>query len=198
MPRLGPPAIALVCLLALSACTPRDILMGGGAAVGTAAMQERGMRGAASDYNLRLLINDAWFKASLDLYQRVSLLISQGRIVLIGRVPDEAMRLRAESLAQTAAGRAVTNRISVGPDIGLQRRLEDDALSARLEATLTFDRDVSALNYDVETRDGVVYLIGEARSESEQRRVIYLAHRLPGIRAVESFIALPAQALEIP
>lgn len=195
MPHHRTAAVIILCL-GVAACTPRDMLMGSGAAVGTAAMQERGLRGAANDYNTRLLINDAWFKHSLEMYQRVSLLISQRRVVIIGRVPDESIRLKAEQLAAQASGQKIVNRITVGPDISLQRRLEDDALSARLEGTLMFDRDVAAINYDVETRDGVVYLIGEARSDSESRRVAHLASQLPGIRAVENYIALPRAGME--
>lgn len=180
--------LGLALLLVLAACTPRDLFFSGAATTGTAAMQERGIKGASDDYGLRLAISEAWFQNSVDLFQRCSLMISKGRVVMIGRVPTESMRQTAESLAHGVGATRLANRITVGPDIPLGRRLNDTAISARLDGILTFDRDVSAINYDVETRDGILYVIGEAGSESERRRVHYLASYLPGVIRVESYI----------
>jgi osmotically-inducible protein OsmY len=189
MPRY--PTASLLILLALTACTPRDLVMGGGAALGTASMQERGIRGAVSDYNLRLLINDAWFKSSLDLYSRASLMISNGKIILIGRVPREELRTNAETLAHEATGHTIINRMTVGDDFGFTQSLTDKTTSARLRAALTFDRDVNALNFDIATINGVVYLVGEAQNEREERRVRYLASTIPTVLSVESYIHIP-------
>ncbi len=191
MPRSCSTSALIVLLISLTACGPRDLLLGTGAAVGTASLQERGLRGAASDYGLRLAINDAWFKASLDLYERASLMISNGRVVMIGRVPSEELRIRAHALAETAARRPVINRLTVGDDLGFQRELADKSISLQLQSALTFDRDVNAVNYDVATVNGVVYLIGEAQNEREERRVRYLATTISGVQAVESFIQVP-------
>jgi len=186
-------ASAVILLLALTGCTPRDFVMGAGAGVGTAAMQERGLEGATSDYNLRLLLNDAFFKDSLTLYQRVSFLISNGRIVMVGRVNTPMQKEHATILADRVTKRAVLNRLTVGDDLSWTQKLADDSASAQLRGTLIFDRDVSAINYDMITRGGVMYIIGESRSESESRRVRYLAEHISGIDSVETFFALPQQ-----
>ncbi len=175
-------------LVVLSACTPRDLLMGVGGSAGIASMQERGIDGALSDYQLRLAINDAWFKSSLQLYERASLLISKQRVVIIGRVPTQELKELAETLAKQAGATNIANRLTIGPDIAFGQRLEDDSIALRLEGTYTFDRDVKALNYDVETKDGTVYVIGEAASARERQRVIYLARWFPGVKAVEAYI----------
>lgn len=182
-------------LLALPACTPREMLMGVGGAAGTATMQERGLRGAMSDYQLRLAINESWFHHSLQLYERASLMISRGRVVIIGRVPSTELRELAETLARQAGAVYIANRLTVGPDIAFGQRLEDDSISLRLEGTYTFDRDVKALNYDVETKDGTVYVIGEAASARERQRVIYLARWFPGVKAVEAYIEVAENSL---
>lgn len=190
MPRFYSPGLLIVLLL-LAGCGPRDVLLGTGVAAGTAGMQERGVSGAMSDYNLRLLINDAWFKASLELYQRASLMISNGKIVIIGRIPTEAMRMQAQSLAEKAAGRSVINRLQVGDDLTFGQGLSDKGITAQVRAKLTFDRDVNALNFDVATVNGIVYLVGEAESTREERRVRYLASTVGGVVSLESHIHVP-------
>lgn len=186
--RSAPALISLLLALLLTACAPRDLLLSGGGAVGVASMQERGVSGALSDYQLRLAINEAWFHASLQLYGRASLMISEGRVVIIGRVPTQQLVDLASQLAVAAGAHEPVNRMTVGPDFPFVQRLEDDSISLRLEGTYTFDRDVRALNYDVETKDGTVYLIGEAASDREKRRVIWLAKNFPGVRDVESYV----------
>lgn len=178
----------LIFLTALAACTPRDLLFTGGAAAGTASMQERGLSGALSDYQLRLAINESWFHHSLQLYERASLMISKGRVVIIGRVPSEELKALASELAIKAGAVNPLNRLTIGPDLALGVRLTDESISLRLEGVYTFDRDVKALNYDVETKDGTVYVIGEAASMRERQRVMYLARYFPGVKTVEAFI----------
>ncbi len=175
-------------LLLLTACTPRDFLLGAGGAAGTASMQERGLSGALTDYQLRLAINESWFHHSIQLYERASLMISKGRVVIIGRVPSQELKTLAEELAIKAGAVNPVNRLTIGPDRSLGTRLADESISLRLEGVYTFDRDVKALNYDVETNDGTVYVIGEAESTRERQRVMYLARYFPGVKSVEAFI----------
>jgi len=175
-------------LLLLTACTPRDLLLGAGGAAGTASMQERGISGALTDYQLRLAINESWFHHSIQLYERASLMISKGRVVIIGRVPSQELKTLAQELAVKAGAVNPQNRLTIGPDRSLGTRLADESISLRLEGVYTFDRDVKALNYDVETNDGTVYVIGEAESTRERQRVMYLARYFPGVKSVEAFI----------
>lgn len=183
--------LALITLALLGGCGPRDLLLGTGAAVGTAAMQERGLDGATSDTGLRLAINDAWFKASMDLYGRCGLMISKGQVVITGRVPDTAMKQRAEALARLAGAREVINEITVGPDFPFMTGMTDRMIASQLRGTLTFDRDVSGINYAMAVNDGVVVLTGVAKSEAELRRVTFLASTIAHVRLVKSFVQVP-------
>lgn len=178
-------------LLLTPACTSRDLVFNGGGTVGEAALQERGIAGAARDYNLRLAINNAWFQSSVELFRRASLLISRGDVVIVGRVPDALMRAQAEQLARSAGALSVQNALTVGPDLSWGTTLQDQIISNRLELALTLDEDVSALNYQILTRDGVVYLAGEARDSAEFDQVHRVAASVPDVRKVESYVHAP-------
>lgn len=173
---------------ALSGCTGRGLVLGGATALGTSAYQERGVSGALNDYGLRIAINEAWFQHNIEMYRDIDLLISSSRVVLIGRVPDPLQQVMAEQLAREAGAMRLVNRIEVGPEVSLWQQMQDSWLTTRLEMALSFDEDVNGLNYAVETIDGVVYVIGEAISEQEARRVQFLASILPGVRKVETYI----------
>lgn len=178
----------LILMGALSGCTGRGLVLGGATALGTSAYQERGVSGALNDYGLRIAINEAWFQHNIEMYRDIDLLISSSRVVLIGRVPDPLQQVMAEQLAREAGAMRLVNRIEVGPEVSLWQQMQDSWLTTRLEMALSFDEDVNGLNYAVETIDGVVYVIGEAISEQEARRVQFLASTLPGVRKVETYI----------
>ncbi len=180
-----------VALLTSSACTSRDLFFNGGGTLGEAVLQERGVSGATSDYKLRLAINNAWLQSSVELFRRANLLVSRGDVVIVGRVPDALTKLQAGQLAQEAGALSVHNALTVGPDLSWETFLQDQIISNQLEMSLTFDSDVSALNYQILTRDGIVYLAGEARDGEEFDRVHALAADVPNVRKVESYVHGP-------
>ena len=49
-------------MFSLAACTPAGVAVGAGATVGTAAVDERGIGGTASDVRIRAEINAGWVK----------------------------------------------------------------------------------------------------------------------------------------
>jgi len=186
-------AALVLCLVgALAACGPRSLLLTAGTAAGVGGMQSRGLGGAISDYELKLAINEAWFQHSLRLYEDADFMISEGRVLLIGRVGDDITRLEAADLVKQAGAHEVVNRLTVGPEISVDKSLNDRLIGARLLGDITFDRDVAALNYDIEVVDGVVYLMGIARNEGEVRRVTYLAQQIDGVSKVESYMRVVA------
>ena len=68
---MRPPRLSLLSILAilpLAACVETAVI-GGVAAVGSTALQERGIKGAATDLGIRAQINDAWLRAD-QIYMR--------------------------------------------------------------------------------------------------------------------------------
>ena len=86
--------------------------------------------------------------------------------------------------------RAVYDEIAVGPGETTWEAARDAWISARLRSDLVLDKDVRSMNYDIETVNGSVYLIGSARDHTELARVTHLARYLPGVKRVVSFIEI--------
>lgn len=175
-------------VFATSGCAP--LVVGGAAAtVGTAAAQEKGLQGTASDIAIQAQINDLWFKHSLDLYQRLDMTVDQGRVLLTGRAATPEMRLDAVRLAWQADGvKEVINEMEVADTSSLTDSARDAWISTQLRGKLMFDREISSINYTIDTVNGVVYLMGSARNQAELDRVTGHARSLPHVKRVVSYV----------
>ena len=61
-----------------------------------------------------------------------------------------------------------------------------------MTAKLTFDKDVQAINYIIETENAVVYLLGAAQSRAELDRVLGHARGISRVRDVISHVRIKA------
>jgi osmotically-inducible protein OsmY len=184
-------AAAFVLCLALLApqmgCAPAAV--GGGAAVGVTAAQERGLSGALKDTQIRTEINHLWFQASEALYRKVSLQVQKRRVLLTGVVPDQEMRRRAAELAWQADDVAeVINEIEVDESYGAARFGQDTWISSQLKTKLLLDTKIKSINYSIETAASTIYLIGVARSRAELDRVLDHARNIGGVAEVVSYV----------
>ena len=187
--RLG--AGLAVGLLALAACTPAGVVVGGAASAGVAASEERGIKGAADDAVIRVKINEAWVKEDFDTFIRLNLQIYEGRVLVSGRVPDQAQADKAVQAAWQPDGvREVINEIEISEGGGLNDFANDTLINARLDADLLFDGDVDSINYSTRAVAGTVYLLGVAQDRAELDRVFRIARDVPNVKRVISHVIM--------
>lgn len=173
-----------------SGCTPLGAAVGAGATAGIAASEERGIGGTARDTAIRLEISKLWLDQSVDLYKALELQVYEGRVLLSGQVPTQAMADTAVRLAWQPDGvRNVINEITIGEG-DLTELASDSVTAAKLRAELTFTRDVQAINYSIRVVDGVVYLLGVAQDQAELDRVLRTIRALPGVRGIVNHVLL--------
>ncbi len=190
-PRHRVPAILCAASLLLAACTPTGAVIGAGATAGVAASEERGIRGAVRDAGIRIEINDLWLNAGLEMFNRVSLQIYEGRVLLAGRVPTQKMADEAVRLAwQPDNVREVINEIQVKRGAGIEAFARDALINARLDSQLLFTDGVSSINYSTRAIAGTVYLLGVAQSQAELDLVFRVARNIPDVKAVVSHVLL--------
>ena len=187
--RLVLSALALGALLALSACAP--VVIGGAASTGVALAQERSVGAAVDDVSITFQIKDKMLNQSDELFGRISVDTVEGRVLLAGNVLEPDDRVEAVRIAWQVAGvREVYNEIEVRDRGSVIDYLRDVRISTELRFKLLADRDVSAINYNVETVNGVVFLMGIAQSDAELERVTGHARTIAGVQRVVSFVVL--------
>lgn len=71
-------------------------------------------------------------------------------------------------------------------------KVDDASITAKVNAALAADRELSALRVDVDTRDGVVTLSGPAPTASAKERAAELALKVKGVASVNNQLTIKA------
>ncbi|MDP9195944.1 MAG: BON domain-containing protein [Pseudomonadota bacterium] len=178
---------AAACLFLVSGCVP--VIAGGAAATAVTTSESRGFSGAVSDTQIQAELNDRWFKANVDMYDRLDMTIHKGRVLLTGAAKDEEQRARAVELAWQVNGvKEVYNEIFIDDGRTVLDSANDTWIRTQVSTRLTFDPEVKSQNYFVDTVGGVVYLLGEARDQAELDRALAQANSVSGVQRVVSYV----------
>jgi osmotically-inducible protein OsmY len=183
------PAILLLGISALGGCSSFFLFVA--PTVGVAALQERSIGDAVDDLTIRAELNQIFFEDSVDLLQSVSFNVLEGSVLLKGSVKKQEARLHALELAwQASSVREVINEIQVTDQGGIVNFARDTWISTQLTAEIMFDIDIYAINYSMETINGVIYVVGIARDQAELDKVIGHARRIKFVKKVVSHVIL--------
>ncbi|MDC0034040.1 BON domain-containing protein, partial [Alphaproteobacteria bacterium] len=173
----------------LVGCT--GIVISAGSTIASAAVEERGISGAASDLAIATAITALWIKHDPSLVTDFDTAISEGRVLLTGTVATQKRRLEAVRLAWRAPGvKTIINEIDVRKSDGIGGYARDGWITAQLVSRLSFDRGVNYINYNLETVNQIVYLLGIAQNQTEMDRVVTHARQVRYVRRVVSHIRL--------
>ena len=176
--------LTLVLCLTLAGCSPI------GTAVGVAATTANLVTGV-DDNLIWIGINERLFRKDLNLFQKVSLQVHEGRVLLTGFVQKPEHRVLATELAWQAANvREVDNQIEIGRGLDTGDYAEDAWLIGRLRMKLMADSQVRANNYSIDCIRSTIYLIGVAQDKIELQRVIDHARDIPYVKSVVSRVRL--------
>ncbi|MGH6720025.1 MAG: BON domain-containing protein [Alphaproteobacteria bacterium] len=187
--------LTVAATLLAGACSPAGVIVGGAATAGVVVAQERSVGQAIDDLAIRAEISSYLFEADEKLFIAVGIEVVEARVLLTGHVPTPEDRIQAVRLAWKASGvREVLNEIQVTDKGGLGNYLRDVAIANQLRAELLFDRDIAAINYNVEVVNQVVYLIGIARDQAELDKAIGHARTIPYVEKVVSHVVLKGDA----
>ncbi len=182
------PLLIPLALLAVSGCGPSAVA-GGGASVGVAVAQERSIGGAIDDAVIATQIVSQLYQYDIDLLRQVSAEVVEGRVLLTGSVAKPENRVDAVRLTWQIEGVSeVLNEIQVTDKGGLIDFSLDIWISTQLRTKLLLDKDIKALNYNVETVNGVIYMIGIAQDGVELERVTSHARTIENVQRVISHV----------
>lgn len=185
--RVLPWATILCAALAVGGCT--GAVVGATAAGGVSIAQERTIGQAVDDQVIQAQINSELLQHSELLFAKVDTKIVEGRVLLTGVVPKADDRLAATQLAWKVEGvKEVLNEIEVSDKSSLVDYAKDTWISTQLRAKMLSDREVSDINYSVETVNGAVFLFGISQNDDELKRVTSHARQIRGVTKVVSHV----------
>ena len=173
---------ALLASMFLSSCSA---VVGVGSAVGVVAVQERGVKGGAKDLQIKALIVKDFLARGLKMTTAIGVEVYDGRVLLTGLTKDTDVSDEAVRIAWKTRGvKKVINEIKLEKAGTIADFAHDTWITTKLKSRMTFDKNILALNYLVETVNRSVYLLGVAQDAEELKRVIGHASSIDRVRDV--------------
>lgn len=185
--------LGLALPLGLGGCGP---LVLGGAAVGaTVVAQDRPVGEAVADTKIHASIDRKLFEHNVDIFQQVDISVTEGRVLLTGIVPQPQDRIDAARIAWQADGvQEVINEIEVKDKSSLSDAARDSWITTKLRSKITFDEQISSINYTIDTVNQKIYLSGIAQSQAELDRVVAYARAIDYVRGVIPYVRVKQPA----
>lgn len=178
-------ALVVLSVLPLSGCVVAAVSAVGAGAVAT--VQERSVGTAIDDAGA-----GAEIKAKLISrggYGEVNVKVSDHTALLTGRVQSPEMRVTAEQVAWSSSRvHNVANEIQIESPGGFRANASDAWITTKARTSLTTSRKVRGVNYSIETYNGVVYLMGIARTEAELQEAARRVSLVKGVNQVVSYV----------
>ncbi|MBK8198209.1 MAG: BON domain-containing protein [Acidobacteria bacterium] len=174
-------------------------VVGTAGAVGLTSVQEKTMGEALDDATASNEIKAKLLNESGAKFGEVDVEVSNGLVLLSGRVNDPADRTYAEGIAWSSSrARDVANEIRIEPPGGFMANVSDEIITGRVRSRLIGSSTVKSVNFNIETYDGVVYLMGLARSPEELRAAAEEASVVGGVKQVVSYVRIREAASRPP
>lgn len=185
----APVIAAVTAALLLSGCA--QAVLTAGATAGVAIAQERSLGNAIDDAAINLLIKDKLLDLSGDLFIRVNAKSVEGRVLITGSVNNPEDRVEVSRVTWQVKGvREVYNELEVRDRSGVKDYFRDLRITNELRLRLMGNRNISAINYSVESVNQIIYLMGISKTQAEMNSVVEQARNIKGVEKVVSYILL--------
>lgn len=170
--------------------------IGTAASVGIYAAQDRTIGEGIDDASASQQVKMRLMAADSVAFQEVDVEVANRSLLLSGTAPTDEHRQAAETIARSVRTvDHVYNEIVVGEPSTFVRSAQDELITAQIRARLTASPAVRAINVNIETFHGNVYLMGLARTQTELERAAEIASVVGGVRRVVSFMTVRAPDL---
>ena len=174
-----------------SACA--QVLTGTAAKVITVTKEDRTIGEFVDDALIKTVIKNTYFDQSGNLFFNVDVEVSQGRVLLTGTVENMDLKIEATRIAWGVEDvKTVINEIQISNSDNIFNFADDLVISTKVSGRLILEEEVNSLNYNIETVNKVVYIIGIANSDDEQKKVIDIANDVYGVEGVIDYITVKA------
>lgn len=188
----------LSAVLAVTACGPTIGVASG--AAGVTVAQERTAGTVVDDTTINARINSLYVQEDVNnLFNRVDVQVYEGRVLLTGRVHEqEHSKLAVQKAWQVRGVKEVINELEVSKAaMGPKRVAKDAWITTQVKAKLLANKAVRSLNYNIDTVNGVVYIIGIAQTEDEMRQAMEEARHVKGVDKVVNHVRLKDSPLRV-
>jgi len=157
----------------------------------TAMHANRTVGATLDDTSIQLALNRDMQRGLPGFIRGVGTEVREGRVLIVGTVATPTQRLEASKIAWQIRGvRDVVNELQVESPQGFLSYASDARITNQMRVRLLTANSVAATNYDIETVNSTLYILGIARTKEELEHVAYLAATIAGVKRVVSHALL--------
>ena len=160
----------------------------------TVSNSDRSIGEFVDDVIIKTALKNSYFDQSEKIFFNVDVEVSQGRVLLTGTVDNIDLRIEATRIAWGVKGvQTVINEIQISESDNILNFADDLVISTKVYAKLMLDEEVNSLNYNIETVNKVVYIIGISSSSDEKKKAIDLTKEVFGVEEVVEYITIKSE-----
>ena len=160
----------------------------------TVSNSDRSIGEFVDDVLIKAVLKNSYFDQSEKIFFNVDVEVSQGRVLLTGTVDNIDLRIEATRIAWGVKGvQTVINEIQISESDSILNFADDLVISTKVMAKIMLDEDVNSLNYNIETVNKIVYIIGISGSSDEKQKVIDLSKEVFGVEEVVDYITINSE-----
>ena len=186
-------SISLLFMLILTNCSI-PVATGVATKAVTVSSSDRSIGEYVDDVLIKAILKNSYFDQSEKIFFNVDVEVSQGRVLLTGTVDNIDLRIEATRIAGGVKGvQTVINEIQISESDNILNFADDLVISTKVYAKLMLDEEVNSLNYNIETVNKVVYIIGISSSSDEKKKAINLTKEVFGVEEVVEYITIKSE-----
>ena len=186
-------SISLLFMLILTNCSI-PVATGVATKAVTVSNSDRSIGEYVDDVLIKAILKNSYFDQSEKIFFNVDVEVSQGRVLLTGTVDNIDLRIEATRIAWGVKGvQTVINEIQISESDNILNFADDLVISTKVYEKLMLDEEVNSLNYNIETVNKVVYIIGISSSSDEKKKAIDLTKEVFGVEEVVEYITIKSE-----
>ncbi len=117
--------------------------------------------------------------------------VLDGRIFITGKVDTPEEKLKITKLAwETKGARSVKNDLKIKEKFNFKQSAKDILITSQLRSAIIFNKNIKAVNYNIDTYKKTIYVYGIAETKEEKQELIKEAKSILDVEKVITSILL--------
>lgn len=187
--------ISLSILLIYTGCA--QVAVGGISKSVLVAKEERTVGTFIDDTVIAARLKNLYFNNNEKIFFNVDVEVNEGRILLTGTVETSDIRIEATKLAWGISDVVtVINEIQISDNENILDYADDLVITTKINAKLLINKEINNLNYNIDTVNKIVYVIGIAQNKNELEKVIGIINGVYGVQEVINYVRLKEDTIQ--
>jgi osmotically-inducible protein OsmY len=169
-----------------------EAVIGGTVATVTLVSKNKNISEIKDDSNLKILILNSFDAEKNDKnYKNIDVIVYKERVMLTGYVYNKRNKKLAVAKAIAVRdGIEIIDEIIVMSNEFNVSKTKDVFINSQIAIKLKLERGITSTNYNYNVVGGVVFVIGEAKTENEMKVVTTIMSEVKGVNKVVSYIKI--------